>query len=486
MAINYNGTGGLFVRLGKLFQLVKAIETFQGTCREEIDDVSDVFVGDVAALWQITPLTDSRESFAFPMSVQVEAISNICKTVLVEAVKDGLNLQPTSFVHALELLIKDMKSGSTKTIASGSSTNTIYVEANTISETVATTSIVSGGGTMIVANYMPMSKLATSVQKQNQGVFAEALRVECIQDESSGTDPGKELFHVTGKERKPTANQEWPLGSGTNITCSVMSAGATNRISNPYGNMLVNSGFDLWSSATEPIRWVADHSRASGSWSNGGTDSDADKMEQKNINFTPDGDYSLEFNGDGTEKHRVYQVFGAASGTLARVAPDSTYVFSCRLRSTSGTISSGVISASLANASYTSISTATTTLDFSSTNITDSAWVHVTGVWQTDTQDIGSDIRFVLQMTTALQNGKSLLIDELVLGKPHPLYAGGPAIAIVRGSADYLIENYFTLTIANNNSSEMQKYFRKLLDTEISGVSLPVAGGTEMADSLIG
>jgi hypothetical protein len=379
-----------------------------------------------------------------------------------------------------------MKSGSTKTIASGSSTNTIFVEGNTVSESVAATSVVTNGGTVITANQMPMSHLATSAQKRNQGCFAEALRIECIEDESAGTISGREVFRITGKERKGVHNQEWPLGSGTNTTCRVMSAANDNYITDQYGNLLNNSGFDTWSSDSQPIRWVADHSRASGSWSNGGTDSDTDKMEKKNINFTPDGEYSLEFNGDGTEKHRIYQEFGKAAGTLGRVSPDRTYVFSCRLRSTSGTISSGVISASLASAAYSSISTATTTLDFSSTNITDSAWVHLNGVWQTDTQDIGTDIRFVLQMTTALQNAKSLLIDEMVFGEPHQLYSGGPAIAIVRGSADYKIENYFTLTIANNNSSEMQKYFRKLLSTERTGVSLPVAGGTEMADSLIG
>ena len=488
MAINYNGTGGLFVRLGKIFYVAEVIESFQGTCRDEIDDVLDVFVNDVASLWQVTPLSAMRDHFASPMSSRLGTLESVAKTVVIEAVKDGLLLQPANFEDALRLLVEDMKSGSTKTIASGSTTNTIFIEANTVSESLAATSVVANGGTVITANNMPMSVLATAVQKKNQGVFAEAIKIECVQDESAGTNPGAELFRVTGKQSKHVHDFEWPLGSGVSHMCQVVSAAdnATPSASGYPSNILTNSGFDTWSAATAPIHWTADSSRASGSYSTGGHDSTGEPIHQKNINFTPDGAYSIEFNGDGNEKHRIYQEFGKAAGTLGRIKPDKQYVFSCRIRSTSGTISAGVISAAIANAAYSKVTTATTTLDFSSTNITDSTWVHLQGVWQTDNQDLGNDARLVLDFTTALENGKSLIVDEMILAEPKALYPGGPAITIVRGAADFLIENYFTLTIANNNSSKMQRYFRKLLGTERTGKQLPVAGGTEMADSLIG
>ena len=67
MAINYNGTGGLFVRLGKIFQIAKQIESFQTTCVDEVDDVLDVFVNDVSSLWQVSDLSKARDGFASPM-----------------------------------------------------------------------------------------------------------------------------------------------------------------------------------------------------------------------------------------------------------------------------------------------------------------------------------------------------------------------------------------------------------------------------------
>lgn len=487
MGINYNGTGGLFVRLGKIFQIAKQIESFQGTCVDEVDDVLDVYVNDVASLWQVDSLARVRDSFASPMQKRFDMLASLAKTCVIESVKDGLDLQPRNFHHAMRLLVEDMKSGSTKTIAAGSTTNTIHIEANTISESVAATSIVSNGGTLLTANRMPMSVLATSVVKSKQGAFAEALRVKCIKDESAGTNPGEEIFKVTGKEYVHPYDVEWPKGSGADLFCQVVSAANTATTKGKYPkNILDNSGFEIWSSATQPIQWVYNSTRASGSFGTGGHDSSSNPVEQKDINFTPDGSYSLEFNGDGNEKHRIYQEFAKASGTLSRIQPDRTYVFSCRIRSTSGTISAGTITAGIKDSSFTAISTATQSINLGVSNLTDSTWVHFTGTFQTDTQDIGTDARFVLEFTVALQNSKSIIIDEMVLCEPKTLYPGGPAIAIVRGSADYKIENYFTLTVANNNSSEMTRYFRKLLDTEKTGQQLPVAGDTEMADSLIG
>lgn len=43
MPIVYDGTGGLFTRLGKLFQLKKIINTFRADLRTEIDDVIAVY-----------------------------------------------------------------------------------------------------------------------------------------------------------------------------------------------------------------------------------------------------------------------------------------------------------------------------------------------------------------------------------------------------------------------------------------------------------
>ena len=205
------------------------------------------------------------------------------------------------------------------------------------------------------------------------------------------------------------------------------------------------------------------------------------------VNFSPDGTYGIAFNGDGNEKHRIYQQFGTAKGTMGRVKPLRTYIFSVNIRAhaDSGTISGGVLKFSLTDAAYNAITTATTSHDLSSDNLA-ATWERVTGVWQTDADSITNDSRFTVEFTTALTDNKTLIMDELVLAEAVQLYPGGPSVLIVRGSADFRNQDRLTLAVANDRAGEMQNFFDQCFGTCQMNLNLPVAGTNRINDNLIG
>ena len=486
MAITYDSTGGLFTRLGKIFQLKKVLNTFKSTIRTETDDITATFTD--ATNWQIGGLVSNRETFDAFLSGFESLIDQAARRVLMEAVADGLDLKPRDMRHALELLIEDMRTTATKTVGGSSVTQTVHVDDSTVSTTVAEISKTANAGVMLATPLMPMNQLGSSVQKNQQNARVETLRVECVADESNGRQAGSEVFLVNGKKSVGPQNYQYPLGSATAKRITVTSANSNASQKTKQGsNILANSGFDNTTSATAFPGWTADSSRASGSFSNGGTPDSSNPIERMAVNFSPDGSYGIAFNGDGTEKHRIYQKFGTAAGTMGLVKPLRTYIFAANIRAhaDSGTISGGVLKFSLTDSSYNAITTATTSHDLSSDNLA-ATWERVTGVWQTDADSITKDSRFTVEFTTALTDNKTLIMDELVLAEAVQLYPGGPSVLIVRGSADFRNQDRLTLAVANNRAGEMQNFFDQCFGTCQYNLNLPIAGTNRINDNLIG
>lgn len=486
MPIIYDSTNGLFTRLGKIFQMKKVVNALRTTLRTELDEVTATFTD--AEFQQISSLAGTREGLDQFFVGLDNLIDGTAKGVTFEAVQNGLGLRPRSLEHALRLLVEDMRTTAAKTVGGGSVTQTVHVDDSTVSTTVAEIAKTTNSGVMIATALMPMNQLGSSAQKNHQNVKVETMRVECVSDESNGKQGGNEVFLFTGKSSRSTNHYEWPNGSAVSKRVSVTSANTARTQKPRQGqNILTNSGFDNTTSATGFPNWTQDSSRASGSFSNGGTPDSTNPIERLAVNFSPDGTYGIGFNGDGNEKHRIYQKFGTAAGTLGRVNPLRTYIFSAVIRAhgDSGTISGGVLKFSLTDAAYNAISTATTSHDLSSDNVA-ATHERITGVWQTDADSITNDSRFTVEFTTALTDNKTLIMDELVLAEAVQLYPGGPSVLIVRGSADFRNQDRLTLAVANNRTGEMQNFFDQCFGTCQMNLNLPVAGTNRINDNLIG
>ena len=133
-----------------------------------------------------------------------------------------------------------------------------------------------------------------------------------------------------------------------------------------------------------------------------------------------------------------------------------------------------------------SATSATKTLDLSGVG---TSWTHVSQAWDLSDTEIPTDARFAMEVTTAIPNTVSIVIDELVLAERIQMYPGGPGFIIVRGNADYRTGDTFTVTYAHSASppaNKWQFYFDRFFNTASFNYNLPSSGGSAIADSLIG
>lgn len=93
---------------------------------------------------------------------------------------------------------------------------------------------------------------------------------------------------------------------------------------------------------------------------------------------------------------------------------------------------------------------------------------------------------YVVLRKTISEGTIDLVIDEVVLVEATELYPGGPFVAAMAGSLPVLKEDVWTLTVANNNASEFQKYFDAFFDTAGKRLLLPTSGSNAISEALVG
>ena len=476
MAITFtgsSGSGAFFMRVGRLFKLAKFHNSFRDDVLAEIDDVNDEFT--TADSDQISGLVANRDSFAKGSADIDRSISSTLQKIVIETVRDGLGLQPNSFDHALTLLIKDMRRQG------------VYVSENTIGGPTLSAGLDGGSntaniGTVLTNEIAPDWMTGGSGNKKYQHIRAETMRIECVADESYGNIAGAERFHVTGAEAYDRRSPQWPAGSNADMAVTVTSAALDSQSSqnNVTKNLLRNSTFDEAPTATTFTGWTLGGTGTALSSDDGGEGGSlTDNQQRTSTRFGDRGSYNIQFNGNGSYKHSAFQRLGNTQGSKSRVYSGQCYVVSCQLRAHTTTITSGVLRAALWNGTSSRLSGASATIDFSSTNISTS-YTNFTASFVLSEKVVPQDVRFALDFSTALQDGRSLIVGELILAQPVQLYPGGPKILITRGAADYRLRDGFTLAYTNNYNAEMQTFFDQYAN--MGNMLLPVVGSTAVSD----
>lgn len=91
-----------------------------------------------------------------------------------------------------------------------------------------------------------------------------------------------------------------------------------------------------------------------------------------------------------------------------------------------------------------------------------------------------------VRASTALNDGKSVWIDEMSLVKGTQLYAGGPWVAAVATRTDPALDATWTLTATNDRAGQLQTWFDRAFDMAGLGLLLPSAVATNLIpDSVI-
>ena len=87
----------------------------------------------------------------------------------------------------------------------------------------------------------------------------------------------------------------------------------------------------------------------------------------------------------------------------------------------------------------------------------------------------------------AIDSGKSMLIDDLILARAYPLQGGtmGAHGIVVHGSTEFVVGDRFTCAITNNKGGKFVRHLDRAFDLRGKGIVFPSSGSPTVSDSLV-
>lgn len=330
----------------------------------------------------------------------------------------------------------------------------VYVATSTVGSSVAADAGNTGDGTLVVGVGNPDGE-------DWQNIRAEKIRVECTRDAQGSTSilSGREEFSVRGEKALDRFDKDWPAGSGIDATIN-STCGSEDQRSGPGHNTLKNSDFEDVT-ANVPDDWTLAVGVA-------GTDlvSTSDAAVR--------GSLGLQWVGDGATKTKLEQNLDGTDALKPK--PRTAYAFSVWLKDGTAAPTSGVLKVTLADDAGTT--------DF--VNITLSgltaSWVQYTDVLLTG-EAISTNPKIQLALSTAIDNGKDMYMDEVVLQECYHPQPGGPYMALAAGGTDFVVDDLITATMTNDWANDTWlRELDRLFDTYGLGL-LPMTTGTTLIDT---
>jgi len=447
MAIPLTTTGGVFRRLGRTWFLLTSLNGWRGTAN--LSAAGAVSLG--TGIDNITGQYDSanqnlvdglysqrdqqRNSFPLPF-----ALSALAANTVVQKADDDTICNPRTLQNALTILISQM-------VGSGDTVN-----ANTVSVATAT-----GGSN--VGNAVIAASIKNAAGVLQEYVFAETLTAKCITDSQSGGTAGAEFWTLTGDLAATSGSLgwDWPAGSGASVGIQAKTASA---------GLLTNGSFETWTLTDIPDGWSIVVGTAS-----------ATVFQTTSVVYRDSS--ALRILGNASELTSLRQ-------QLTGLKPATIYCFNLFQR-VSAVPAAGVLSidlydgSSIINDDAGTANQTTKALTASTTS-----YAALNGFFRTPSV-LPANIYLRVRLTTALDSGKSVYIDELCLTTPVQTYAGGPYVAIFAGSTSSVKNDSFTVTVSNDWGGKLQTAAEAFFGMRNLGLQLPSNGsGSEtIPDSLV-
>lgn len=101
-------------------------------------------------------------------------------------------------------------------------------------------------------------------------------------------------------------------------------------------------------------------------------------------------------------------------------------------------------------------------------------------------QDARQPVYLRVRISTAFASGETVYIDEIAIVAGTRLYAGGPYVACFPGVSEDVLEDSWTLAVANNRGGSLQEWYNRVYGMADLDLLLPVSGSNAIPDSVIG
>jgi len=455
MALTYDGTNGLFTRLGKIFGMMDAVKTHQSDLKTRLLALQAEYTD--ADFYMIASLVASIESRLVQTGQILNDLNSAAQATLVETCyADSLvstrGVLPEKTVPQALLYLNREMVADAKT-----------VNRTTISKSAVTTGTNTGNGTLVFSELPPNSMSAGGTQYPC--ARSERLEARCIQDAQDGMmRAGEERFEIRGWASYPNLDYRWPAGSGTRMTMAAVHAGVDNGAR--YENMMRNSNFANFTSNL-PDGWESVVGTAGTHY-----------LQETSVTYR--GSSALKFVGDAANLTQIRQQMGSVDGTPATLVADRLYLLSVYCRTSAG-ITAGNLRICLCDSAGTLLS-ATSYVDVPYT--TGTTYGLKTIPFRAPLA-LPSSVYVGIKLTTAASAGGIFYIDELVVNEMRQIAEGGVGLTIVAGSTNFVVNDSLRLLVTNNFEGKFNKSFDRSYDLYGNGVVLPNSAAPNISDALI-
>lgn len=447
MAITFDGTGGLFTRLGKLFGTWRDCVSSLNTLNTNLDDAADAYDGDLR--FSLGALLAARGTLLESLSTTFDAIKVAAESTLIEQLNADNPLPGKTVEAALKELIVQMVAGSETVLESTAS--------------VAATAGSGNTGTGVCA-----VSVAYTTALDYEAIYAEDLILRCVVDGQADADyDGLESWTVIGEANVEESDRLWSAdGSGVSTTTTTI-CGSTDAGSGPAVNRTTNGDFESFTVANTPDNWQIAVGTAGVTVFSSVT--------------AARGSTALRMLGDGATLTAVRQEFANSSYTSARLRPNTWHTLSFWSRHNGVVPTAGVCRVSLQDGSSSVLWSSS--VSFNASALTGS-WVNSKVNFRTGA-DVPAVVRLVIEQTTAM-DAKSWIIDEVCVAEMQQVTTGGARIAVFAGPTSFVIDDTFTVAVANDFAGKFQTDFERFFGAGSTyGLVLPSDAAPTIADALV-
>ena len=459
----YDGTGGLFTRLGALIHFMDQVRTHQNNLKTLLANVQAEYSSSDS--YMIDALAGSIEArIAEAGGVLTDVVSAAEKTLAemcyASATASGstITMRSKSVHDALVWLIRAMDSETTPETVNGTTIT---------KSSLAVGASNNGNGKFFYQFEAPNVLLGSTADWPN--IRSELLEARCIMDSQNGTiAAGSEVFEIRGQPAYDRLDYRFPGGSG--VVMQMTSGSASVDAGGRGSNILTNSDLEQFTSN------VPDNFTVSA----GTAGTDFQKTTTAANVYR--GSAALEMAATGTA-FKLRQRFGTATGTYGRLNPDRPYVIACSTRKAAG--STGTFRVSVQDASGNILDSGNFKIELTIGTAFNTTWSIQSSILRTP-RILPTELYFVVETTTGVATAAAY-VDEIILMEMLPIAPGGPALAIVAGSTNWNVDDFAQYTFTNNNEGAFVRAFDRLFNMYGRGLSLPqnYAGTETIADTLI-
>lgn len=458
MALTYDGTNGLFTRLGKIIYLMDLVRGYQSTIVSEIADIKAEYTSSSA--YMVAALGDAEQQARsldpLLQSLQSAAATTLIEMCYAEATAASTNAMLNKAVpDALIWLIKQMK------------TDSETIERNTVGKgTLTADGTNNGNGTVVALVECPNVLLGNTANWPN--IRAEVLDIRCISDAQNGSiSRGNEIFQIRGQPALSTLNRSFPAGSGRAVQAVALCA---NIDAGPrYQNILTNSDFETQTSNVPDYFTVSSGTAGT------------DFLTETTAANVYRGSSSIKAAATSTT-WKIRQQLGSGSGSVGKLTPDRPYVIAFAAKKDVG--ATGTIRVSVQDGSGNILGGGTFAVTAAHGALTTSFSLVTATVFAP--RVIATDTYLVVETTVGIATA-AMYIDEVIIAEMVQIAPGSQYLSIISGSSDYNSDDNFRYTFTNTGNGAFAVAFDRLFDMYGLGLALPDAAspGETIADSLI-